>query len=327
MYLYVHRCNGSYRLSFAGFQCPKGIHVKNQFQYKLYAYIDGVSSDNLSYVNQASDSVTLTDHRLQIFTADIIYRQWQAKRLVVAFREDCRNSFQDKSNTKMIFNLKESYFKNLLDSVDSLNPVIISRIMPNSGSFVELKDVKEVKECVDYCSEEQFNALSVIMKSPSEGPPVLLSGAFGTGKSRLLALSARCMQLAKHTVRVLVCTQQRVSADRFFQYYLETWVGSKSGKVFVIREYALDKVDQKYIAYYRTSKDFQRTYRDENNIVVITTCLTAPHLHFLKPGYFSHILIDEGSQMREPEAVAPLQLAGKYTKIVIAGDENQVSWQ
>lgn len=93
----------------------------------------------------------------------------------------------------------------------------------------------------------------------------------------------------------------------------------------VIREYALDKVDRKYQAHYLSSKDFQRTYKNENNIVIITTCLTTPHLHFLKPGYFTHILIDEGSQMREPEAVAPLQLAGKNTKIVIAGDENQVS--
>lgn len=222
MYVYILRCNGSYHLSFAGFQCPKGILLKNQFQYKLYGYVDGVSGDNLSYVNQASSSITLTGHRSQTFTADI-YRQRQTKRLVAAFREDYRNSIQDKSKIEVTFNLKESYFKDLLHSVEALNPAIISRIIPNLESFIEPKDVKEViKECIDYCSEEQFNAHSIIMTSPSDGPPVLLSGAFGTGKSRLLALSARCMQLARHTVRVLVCTQQRVSADRFLQYYLET---------------------------------------------------------------------------------------------------------
>lgn len=59
-------------------------------------------------------------------------------------------------------------------------------------------------------------------------------------------------------------------------------------------------------------------------LLVITTCLTAPHLHFLPPGYFNHIFIDEGSHMREPEAIAPLYFASKKTKIVIAGDTNQV---
>ncbi len=43
------------------------------------------------------------------------------------------------------------------------------------------------------------------------------------------------------------------------------------------------------------------------------------------PGFFTHILLDEGAQAREPEAVAPLSLATKDTKIVIAGDPQQVS--
>ena len=34
--------------------------------------------------------------------------------------------------------------------------------------------------------------------------------------------------------------------------------------------------------------------------------------------------MDEGAQAREPEAVAPLCLATKNTKIVIAGDQFQV---
>ena len=49
------------------------------------------------------------------------------------------------------------------------------------------------------------------------------------------------------------------------------------------------------------------------------------HLRDLfSPGFFTHILMDEGAQAREPEAVAPLCLATKDTKIVIAGDSSQV---
>lgn len=64
--------------------------------------------------------------------------------------------------------------------------------------------------------------------------------------------------------------------------------------------------------------------------LVITTLGTAPRLFHKISGdnrrnFFSDILIDEGAQTREPETVGPLSLAGKFTKIVIAGDHCQVS--
>ena len=39
---------------------------------------------------------------------------------------------------------------------------------------------------------------------------------------------------------------------------------------------------------------------------------------------FTHILIDEGAQTREPETIAPLSMANCHTKIIIAGDNQQV---
>ena len=58
--------------------------------------------------------------------------------------------------------------------------------------------------------------------------------------------------------------------------------------------------------------------------LVVTTFLSTIRLHSYKPLPYTHILIDEGAQSREPEAVAPLGLADKHTKIVIAGDHMQV---
>lgn len=321
--LCTRRCNGSYPITFAGHNCPKGVYMKYNQRYQLYAFLDELSGDNLAYINQASDSVTLSNHKSEQFSADI-FRLRHTKRLVAAFTNDCHDSFHNRSKVQVKFNLKKSYFKDLLDSVRALHPSIISRIMPTQESFRGLTlGSCDLMGCELYCSEEQACALHTMAALPSNGPPILLNGAFGTGKSRLLALSARYFQSTKsrHPVRVLVCTQQRVSADKFLEYYLETWVGGQKGEVCVIREYAHQQIDPKYRKYYVTSKEFKLKYE---NILVITTCLTAPHLHFLKQGYFTHILIDEGSQMREPEAVAPLCLADANTKIVIAGDQNQV---
>jgi len=55
--------------------------------------------------------------------------------------------------------------------------------------------------------------------------------------------------------------------------------------------------------------------------------MTSLHLsEFLPLEFFTHILLDEGAQTREPEVIAPLSMAGKNTKIVIAGDQNQAGF-
>jgi len=58
----------------------------------------------------------------------------------------------------------------------------------------------------------------------------------------------------------------------------------------------------------------------------VTTFINTQQLLQLRVRPFTHILIDEGAQSREPEAVAPLSLADKHTKIVIAGDHMQVKY-
>ena len=78
-----------------------------------------------------------------------------------------------------------------------------------------------------------------------------------------------------------------------------------------------------YEKYYKTAKRMQRYACDVQ--LIVTTLATSRHLDgIIKQGHFTHILIDEGAQSREPEAVAPLTLANRDTKIVIAGDHKQV---
>ena len=61
-------------------------------------------------------------------------------------------------------------------------------------------------------------------------------------------------------------------------------------------------------------------------MVVVTTFLTALSVKMaIHDKYFTHVLLDEAAQVREPEAVAPLCMANLYTKIVVAGDNQQVN--
>ncbi len=59
---------------------------------------------------------------------------------------------------------------------------------------------------------------------------------------------------------------------------------------------------------------------NRRSIVVVTTFTTSLSItNAVGNKFFTHILMDEGSQTREPEAIAPLSLASINTKIVIAG--------
>ena len=328
--MYICRCNGDSIFTLLGSHCPDPLikKVKYPDNYQQYAQLDNISSDNLAYVRQACTSVTLSTRLREDYKANIIDRL--DKKLIIAFGKGAKSPPR-KGVIKVTFNLKESYFDDMLRAVKSLSASMIERIMPSSKSFKSMAGFYDVHMFESYCSSEQLEALRVMASCPSSGPPILLTGAFGTGKSRLLALSVHYFQtLQTHLqpIRVLVCTQQRISADKFLEYYDQVWVDTKKGRCFVIREYAMHEVKPEYQGYYKSSKDFEKVYMYQSsncdNLLLITTCLTAPHLAFLPTGYFTHILIDEGSMMREPEAIAPLFLADANTKIIIAGDANQV---
>ncbi len=357
--LSVYRCNDSYKISLLPANVKKADWLRHQLDGSWYRRVGFITMDNerVGYAVQATANVGAVslEYAGGKISADILPENYShhSDRLYIAF--DATNSMLLKSKfcpfhvsfeactflSRVVFVLKHSYFRNLFSSVEKISSEMISRIVPNQDSFKvnssSLVDIHSAFKESKNCSPDQFQALKVIASCPSDGPPVVIAGPFGTGKSYVLALAARYFlfesQQTKRVARILVCTQQRVSAESFASMYLKMSVADKDGKhVRIIqnrgrKDYLLNKK-----RLYCTVDDFKRAFdRSSNsagldNTVVITTCLTARNLvRFIPLGHFTHILIDEGAQMREPEAVAPLSMAHhKNTKIVIAGDEKQV---
>lgn len=64
---------------------------------------------------------------------------------------------------------------------------------------------------------------------------------------------------------------------------------------------------------------------DQHNIVITTATMAVNFQNLkLQEGYFTHILIDEASQMLECEALIALCLSDPNTKVVLAGDHMQM---
>ena len=167
------------------------------------------------------------------------------------------------------------------------------------------------------------------MLSVSTEVPFLLVGPFGTGKTHVLACAAAAI-VKDVNAKVLIATHHNKSADTFVSKYFGTLESTKilPPTVAPIRIASKDLNDDVEKPYFVRFNDpiITKELLDERRIV-ITTFLTALHFAFtekLPRGYFSHILIDEGAQTREPETIAPLIFADERTKVIIAGDHLQV---
>ena len=314
--------------------------------HKRFGYLLGLDGDQIAYATQASEGAYIV-HEDKEVKVDILMENFSHtdERMYIALDRSnlekleklatlsvSRAPYRSPVKVKVEFELKHSYFNNLHSAVEQLSPEVIARILPQAQEFetnyhLQIPDLRQYKQC---CSQDQLNALQTIATCPSNGPPILIAGAFGTGKTHILAVTAhyliKCSK-GNQPARVLVCTQQRASADTFLEFYLKL-MGVQGEEIYLIHgDYGFKNPNLR--RWYRTVAQFQSyidrsSYCNHSNFLIVTTCLTALQLAKIIPhGFFTHILLDEGAQTREPEAVAPLSMAGRNTKIVIAGDQNQ----
>lgn len=325
-------CDGDYVLKLCD---------KESDDLSTYAYLSGLQDYQIAYVLQAAAReeniglvLTCRFHK-QTCGAHILRDSITTEdQLHIRFDEVNKDVFQTNFKKFMTngsievhvtFKLKHSYFNSLRRSLDDLPSDVIVRIQPpysHNLSFPssETFDVEELSNL----DEAQKAAVQSILNNPRNNcPPVLISGPFGTGKTRVLAIAAH-MLFKRNTARVLLCTQQRESADNFLLMYLDVVSKSLSQdhvEKLILRTYG--KKNPHLLKFYAKPTNLPRDFHREKRLLLVTTCLTAHHLADMHID-FTHIFIDEGAQMREPEAVAALRMAKKSTQIVIAGDPKQV---
>ena len=296
----------------------------------------GLSSDDVAYLQQAAEDVTIKAGSTTVHAEILKYDVSKKGMDVVNIKFDNQKHFDLlKSKTTMksqylpvLFVLKHSYFRNLHRSLDSMNLKTVERLIPytiNTKQEKLRRTPMPVSDCLLLDKEYQLLTLKKLMACDSS-IPFLVTGPFGTGKTRLLATAAvNFLKIYKN--RVLICTSHLQSADA----YIDSCFGPLAEKNRIphnVKPIRLVGDRYKYSGSYPhlliNSSNRQRTPEIKRCRLVITSFLTAPQLMKMKVRPFTHILIDEGAQTREPEAIAPLGLADDNTKIVIAGDHLQV---
>ena len=322
-------------------------------------YIKGMNQDNIACATQASEALFVVSKQEE--NNDFLEMRMEILRnyehfddhLYVAFNckdekllsKICSQPVSERevslSNVSIEFEVKHSFFNNLIKAVNEIQPRIIERLFPTLDNFQIIASYVEGYEkqflpprtlSNAKLDDKQFHGLFKILTSDTRSPPILINGAFGTGKTRLIAVAAYCLIkqgiTQKKPARILVCAHHQGTADNLVEKYFGPMLNSSIFKLLRLtsRNYRINS--EKFSGFYKDSFYAMQSYSKQipPYIIVATTFLTAPSLkRIFGNNFFSHILMDEGSQSREPEAIGPLSLASPDTKIVIAGDPQQVS--
>ncbi|XP_015589991.1 probable helicase with zinc finger domain isoform X2 [Cephus cinctus] len=175
----------------------------------------------------------------------------------------------------------------------------------------------------------------MIMVAPPEIiiPPVLLLGPFGTGKTFTIAQGLRVVLQENRNSKILLCTQSNSAADLYVKDFFDSWYKSTMNpRLKPLRIYfkgrARNTVHPIVRDYCLTDQNAR--FRDPNKAdilehgLIITTLATSSCLTSLTVE-FTHIVIDEAAQALECEALTALALATKKTRLVLAGDQMQLT--
>jgi hypothetical protein len=332
---YTYSCGCVYRLVFL-----TDYNYNGDSAFVKYAYISGLKNHEIAYVTQASENEEKEGIEINIqsmettLKAHILrhnYRHTEDK-LYVGFKRSPQIRLSPQG-VAIKFLLKTSYFHSLRKAVKYLPDEIILRITPGPKRYQctrmdEDACYNEIFKKLYDLDDEQYRALNLILaKSCPNELPLLIDGPFGTGKTYVLAAAANALFRSRESdsVRILVCTQQQKSAEHFLEIFTTKLAAifNDGAKKILLRDHAIDacrSTVKKFVV--RSCEIRDRSELLSDKLLTVTTCSSA---HYLQDVNFTHIFIDEGAQMREPEAVAALRMAKKDTKIVIAGDPHQVN--
>ena len=352
-----HRCDGLYTLTMYHHRAEAPgdwrAEENEDEQDVRYGYLsaDHLDGDKVAYAEQACEkegNLAISYNGKDCLAKMVLPYSWKKRQDCIYIRMLTVDALKLRNlksqfvipDVYVMFELKYSYFDRLHKAIDLLSHTIVQRLIPADASWFSCPSENpsiflsnRYKEflTLDY---GQLKALEMIVFAKPKAP-VIVAGSFGTGKTQMLAQAAFQIFIAKHgeNPRVLVCAHHQASANAFLTKYFGP-MKEQGWKVSIVRmimyakiKEGLKDIDERYRQYCRSSSFVS------NNLhriqLVVTTFANCLHLAKLLKGsadrWFTHILIDEGAQTREPEAIAPLFMCGPKTVVGIAGDHKQVS--
>ncbi|KFP33977.1 Putative helicase Mov10l1, partial [Colius striatus] len=174
-------------------------------------------------------------------------------------------------------------------------------------------------------NEQQKLAVKRILSGECRPTPYILFGPPGTGKTLTVIEAILQIHYTLPDSRILVCAPSNAATDLVCLRLHESNVLKPGAMVrvnaiFRSTEYINDVVKP----YCKDGDDIEKAswFR-----IIITTCSTAGIFYqtAIRPGHFTHLILDEAGQASEPESLIPMGLISEANgQIVLVGDPKQL---
>ena len=354
--LLLYRCNGNYDLTVLD-KIPDWFQSKSRQSIAHVAYID-IDDHKAQCALQESDYVHLiyAPDELDMCKAKIApqnFRNTKPILYLLLSKTDMQKlsgypSTKAKNgicfkNTKVLFKAKHQYYNSLHEALVQIPDFMIQKILPSLDTFKQFPILTFTRtqsisgECeisqLSVDDADRLRLLQHILDCPPD-VPIVISGAFGTGKTTLLARATyEFVQnglSSSSQMRILICTHHTKNADDYMEkYFIPTFQDNDDIQIVrVMRQSKKEETKFSNVQYVEfTHLEINDRLVQTKCAVFVTTFMTSLKLVNQiksKSFYFTHIILDEAAQVCEPEAVAPLCLGNEDTKIIMAGDVKQV---
>ena len=216
------------------------------------------------------------------------------------------------------FDIGHHSYKHQHKAIESVDECTLAKIFPsNPGASSRVTKVAN-KGSFPLDREYQLKALNQML-SCNCAAPYLLLGPFGTGKTYLLAAAVAKLLEAREN-RILVCTHRKRGADSIYKNLQERMIRNTARMVG-----STDAAER--LKFFGTTAIVPSIEAADYSVLVTTFGVAGNLVELVLDDqiHFTHILIDEGAQCPEPEALGALVLANNDTKVIIVGDSKQVN--
>ncbi|KAK1421680.1 hypothetical protein QVD17_24209 [Tagetes erecta] len=274
------------------------------------------------------------DHNMSPLYKGHIFRV-EAEEVLLQFHEELHSFHSEGDRYDVQFEYNRLGMRRLYQALEASGKLDTEFLFPEFSSNERLIETRPLVPISCNLNEEQLSAVEMILGCKG-GPPYIVHGPPGTGKSVTLTEAILQLYKTKRNTVILVCAPSNSAADHLLgRLVMENAVNIRKEDVLRLNATArsVDDIKSEFLDFCSFDQEdttvfscpiFEQLIRYR---IIISTYASAALLcaEGLPSGHFTHIFLDEAAQASEPETMIPVShFYRRNTVVVLAGDPMQL---